>query len=118
MQLSNLDPLTIILMFNGLLFYILGWIQVIFPPKKINPLYGYRTKRSMRNIATWKFAQLYSSKKMREKGVCFLLFCIAAYFLELDATIGIWIGILTSIVFPIVLLIEVEKALKKNFPKE
>ena len=118
MMLSKLDPLTLILAFNGLIFYILGWIQALFPPKKINALYGYRTKKSMRNIATWKFAQLYSSKKMREMGIYSLVFGIAAYFLELDANLGIWLAILISVVLPIGLIVVVENEIKKKFPKE
>ena len=32
------------------------------PPKNINALYGYRTKRSSKNIDNWRFAQKYSSR--------------------------------------------------------
>lgn len=31
-------------------------------PRKINPVTGYRTKRSMKNIDTWKFANEYCGK--------------------------------------------------------
>ena len=33
----------------------------MFPPKKVNALYGYRTKRSMKNQINWDFAQKTSS---------------------------------------------------------
>ncbi|WP_211209317.1 SdpI family protein [Psychroflexus tropicus] len=33
-----------------------------YPPKEINAIYGYRTKRSSKNINNWKFAQSYFSK--------------------------------------------------------
>ncbi len=33
----------------------------LFPPRKINRLYGYRTKRSMQNQKKWDFAQKYSA---------------------------------------------------------
>jgi uncharacterized membrane protein len=32
-------------------------ISYFFPAKKVNKLYGYRTDRSMRNSANWKYAQ-------------------------------------------------------------
>jgi len=33
-----------------------------FQPKKINPYYGYRTKRSMRDQQSWQAANDYSSR--------------------------------------------------------
>lgn len=35
---------------------IFGWIMWKHPPKKVNKICGYRTKRSMTNMDTWKFA--------------------------------------------------------------
>jgi len=37
----------------------IGRIFVSHPPKKINGIYGYRTKRSMKNNETWRFAHHY-----------------------------------------------------------
>ncbi len=31
-------------------------------PKKINTVYGYRTRRSMKNMDTWRFAHNYCGK--------------------------------------------------------
>lgn len=36
---------------------IAGLILKIFPPKKINALYGYRTRRAASSQATWDYAQ-------------------------------------------------------------
>ena len=33
-----------------------GWLLFRRTPKEINYAFGYRTKRSMRNEETWKFA--------------------------------------------------------------
>ena len=33
-----------------------GWMMWKHSPQKINHIYGYRTKRSMKNVDTWKFA--------------------------------------------------------------
>jgi hypothetical protein len=38
---------------------LLAWVFKTYPPKEINALYGYRTKRSMANPAVWKAANLY-----------------------------------------------------------
>ena len=42
-------------------------IYFLYPPKKINYLYGYRTKQSMLNNETWTFANKYAAKLL---GLC------------------------------------------------
>jgi uncharacterized membrane protein len=46
-------------LFFGLAAFLLlaAIISYFFPAKKVNKLYGYRTDRSMRNSANWKYAQ-------------------------------------------------------------
>ena len=39
-----------------------GWLLFRRTSKEINYVYGYRTKRSMRNEETWKFANQYFGK--------------------------------------------------------
>ena len=41
----------------GLFLLLVALITFLFPAKKANHIYGYRTDRSMRNRANWKFAQ-------------------------------------------------------------
>ncbi|MTI19596.1 SdpI family protein [Fulvivirga sp. RKSG066] len=48
----------------GPLMTILAIIFKAFPPKKINGIYGYRTKRSMRNQKTWDVANSYANNLM------------------------------------------------------
>ena len=43
---------------------ILSYILMKFPPKKINSLYGYRTRRSMSNDKLWTVANHFSAKAM------------------------------------------------------
>lgn len=54
---------------DWLLYFLLGPLLVIivivvniFPPKKINDLYGYRTARSKQNQKNWDEAQRYSGR--------------------------------------------------------
>ncbi len=42
--------------FLGLGLLIIGILSKLLPPKKINYLYGYRTKRAMRSDESWKVA--------------------------------------------------------------
>ena len=39
-----------------------GWLLFRRTPKETNYVYGYRTKRSMRNEETWKFTNQYFGK--------------------------------------------------------
>ena len=41
----------------GLILLLVAIFTFLFPAKKENFIYGYRTDRSMRNRANWKFAQ-------------------------------------------------------------
>jgi len=50
---DQINPLTLILGVTGLIFYVAGYIQFKYPPKKINHFYGYRTKTSMRSQEVW-----------------------------------------------------------------
>ncbi|MDH3648875.1 MAG: SdpI family protein [Saprospiraceae bacterium] len=44
------------------LLLIISMVLYYFQPKKINPYYGYRTKRSMRDQQSWQAANDYSSR--------------------------------------------------------
>lgn len=48
----------------GPLMLLFSIIFIAFPSKKINHLYGHRTKMSMLNLDTWKFANTNSSRIM------------------------------------------------------
>ncbi|MFH6602884.1 SdpI family protein [Maribacter algicola] len=46
----------------GLLLLPLAWYYKEHPPKNINWLYGYRTKRSMANQEVWEYANRLGAK--------------------------------------------------------
>ena len=52
----------VVFLLPGIAFLIVGLVLFVFPPRKINNLYGYRTSRSRRDIESWNFAQRYSAK--------------------------------------------------------
>ena len=61
MEISNI-PLENISMFLPLIIIaITGYYFKNNPPKEINQMMGYRTKRSMASQKAWDFAQVYSS---------------------------------------------------------
>lgn len=68
------------------------------PPKKISPIYGYRTRRSMQNEETWLFAQRYAGGLWFRCGIVLLpvtaLVMLLAYAQEKDLLSGIVMGLM------------------------
>ena len=89
-------------------------------PHNINSTFVYRTKRSMMNEDTWKFAHSYIGKLWFICGLILLLPSVVVMFFvfgkEAD-TVGTIGAILVLIqMFPMIgTIIPTEKALKKNF---
>ncbi|MPS71691.1 MAG: SdpI family protein [Chryseobacterium sp.] len=97
----------------GSIFIIAGLVMLIFPPKKINTLYGYRTPRSMKNIDNWNFAQQFSAKLMLIGGFVILFIGIVETIINLDEIFINISGFITLILFTIVLIIITENKIKK-----
>ncbi|MEJ1221650.1 SdpI family protein [Sediminicola sp. 1XM1-17] len=58
-----------------------GYYWKLYPPKKINALYGYRTRRSMANQLIWDYANKIGSKMFIKVGIVTLVLSFFAYFL-------------------------------------
>lgn len=90
------------------------------PPKRINGVYGYRTKRSMRTQETWDFAHRYFGALWVKIGLVLLplsvLPLILVYGKEIDliGTVGV---VVTGVeILPMIAAIfPTEHALKENF---
>lgn len=100
---------------SGLIFMATGLLMYKFPPKKINHLYAYRTKNSMKDQAHWDFAQKYSAVEMMKLGGLLALIGLLAIFIPLPNQFGMAIGLGLMILMVIVLFIRVEQALKRTF---
>ena len=85
---DQVNPLTLILGVTGFIFYVAGYIQFKYPPKKIQHL-----------------------------GVYSFFGGILAYFVNIDQFYGMWTGISLVTVLPILLIFKIEKELKRRFPK-
>ena len=97
-----------------------GWLLFRKTPKEINYVYGYRTKRSMMNEETWKFANQYFGKAWYLCGLISVPLSVMAITLVLGKgteTVGTIGGIITMLqMIPLVgAIIPTEIALKKNF---
>ena len=62
-----------------LIFLVVGIVFWMYPPKKINGLYGYRTTRSCKSQEAWDFAQRYSAKLITMFGLAALIVAAAAH---------------------------------------
>lgn len=110
----------VVVLYNILLaviFVIAGLFLYKLPPQKPNSLYGYRSPRSRKNQTNWDAAQLYSSKKMMQLGLFFLVLAPFAFFVktENENALGAYIlGITALMIIGIVVMIfKTEKHLKK-----
>ncbi|QRM87990.1 hypothetical protein FG167_01715 [Lacinutrix sp. WUR7] len=96
----------------GIIFIITGIIMQLFPPKKINPLYGYRTRSSMQNQQKWDFSQKYSAKLLTIIGVFLLLISTLNFFFNLQGDLEKTISAILIIGSVIFLVIKTENKLK------
>ena len=111
-------PLPSILFLSGGIFYLVALVLSKFPPKKINYFYGYRTKASMKSQESWNFSQNYISKKMKYMSLYILIIVAFSSFLKIELMWSLWLGIIISVLMPVLMILEVEKELKTRYPKE
>jgi hypothetical protein len=99
---------------------IIGVVFIKRPPKKINGIYGYRTKMSRKSQETWDFAHHYFARIFLWTGIFMMIPSAVVLFLIYgqDAdTVGRTGGILEFIqcVFLFLPILFTERALRKNF---
>ncbi len=93
------------------------------PPKEVNSLVGYRTRRSMQNEDTWRFANEYAGKLFWKLGIWMLIPSVLLPLVTLgkdESTIAdfgvvllmIQCAIMVAAIFP------TEWALKRTFDEE
>ena len=102
----------------GSIFCLVGLIMFFLPPKKINPLYGYRTPRSMKSQERWDFAQGYSAKLLIASGVIMLLSGMAFYVLKLEGSSSVIAFFILLFGCLGILIYKTESLLKKTFKDE
>ncbi|MBA5791292.1 SdpI family protein [Flavobacterium sp. xlx-214] len=97
----------------GLLFAIAGGIMYVFPPKKINSLYGYRTASSMKNQQKWDFSQTYSAKLLFILGIVLIVVSFFKVVIKTSEETDVILGVALPLIGVITMIVVVEKALKK-----
>ncbi len=92
-----------------------------FPPKSINSLAGYRTKRSMANSEAWKEANEYSMALFMKLSLLSLLVTVLLGFTfgcsEENIIAVVFISIAFILISLMLIIFLTEKRLKKMFDK-
>lgn len=109
------NPLFNITFFGGIVFSLARSVQLKFPPKKINSLYGYRSVSSMKSQETWDFAQKISAKELIKLGFLLSVVSFVAIVTNFNNSVNLIIGLFLMILLVIILLVRVEWAIKAKF---
>ncbi len=110
-------------MFYSAVMILGGWFMWKHCPEKINPVIGYRTKRSKVNQQTWRFAHEKCGNRWWCMGWMMLIPTVLVqipFYGKDDDAIG-YLGLAICIVECTILLLSVfptEKALKANFTED
>lgn len=104
-----------LLIIVGSVFTIAGVWFLMFPPRKINSIYGYRTRRSMQNADTWKEANRFSAKLLIGAGLGNACLGILLFYFDEETTISIIPGLIIIITTSFLLIILTEMHLNKKF---
>jgi uncharacterized membrane protein len=119
-----MNSLWLILLGSNLLLPVMmlvfGYVMTKHPPKKINSLYGYRTKRSMKNMDTWVFAHQVMGKywiKYSVIGYLLTMIFMFVIYQETEDQMAIHSLFLTAIllILMIIPIIMTERQLNENF---
>lgn len=111
----NDNPLFQILFSAGVIFFFIGMILQLFPPREINRTYGYRSKSAMQDFAHWTFAQTYCSQQFVFIGMMLAVISAAGIFIHIPKIMGIGIALVLLLLAFWVLRRRVELAIKKKF---
>jgi len=97
----------------GGIFTIAGMVMYIFPPKRINYIYGYRTSSSMKSEERWNFAQRFSAIAMIQSGLALVAFSIIGLFYSFSKSTEVIAAVILIILALSYLFIRTENGLKK-----
>ena len=114
--MDTLNPIVEIPLFVAPIFVVTGLILIVFPPKKINYFYGYRTKKSMASQEAWDYAQTRSGRALIIFGLgYFCTILIESVFEGITPVFGSIISLSLMISGIVLLFIRMERELKDKF---
>ncbi len=106
------NPLFVTLSITGIAIILTAIIMTIFPPKKINSFYGFRTNRSMKNQENWDFAQQHFSRQLIFAGLITIFVSFTGLLLNSTATYWMIIALIILVLILLFFTLKTENALK------
>lgn len=107
--------------FTPIVVLIMGFVMYSSMPKKVNRLYGYRTRMSMKSQETWDFSQRLSAIVSIYTGAIMLIVTAIVFIFVLkklsDYLAAYVITVVIQLVFIFLSFIPVEVALRRKFDK-
>lgn len=107
------NSFTIVAGSTGAIFTIMGLVMKKWPPKKINDIYGYRTRAAKKSQIHWDFAQTGSAVILHNGGLVMMLSAAILLFFPVEPLAGTIAALLIMFTCIIWQMVVVEKALKK-----
>jgi len=104
-------------MLCGAIFIIAAAVLYLFPPKKINYIYGYRTASSMKSQDRWDFSQKHGAKQLALGGVLMVIISFAGKIYPVPNDYQTAAGIAITLAVVAYVLLSTERAIKKRFAK-
>lgn len=99
----------------GVVLTITGFLSYKYPPKEINELYGYRSKRAKKNQQQWDFAQIYGAKQLFKNGLLLFVFSFLGFFIQMKEVWSVSLSLLLLLLAVINTWFSTEKAIKSKF---
>ncbi|REJ83759.1 MAG: hypothetical protein DWQ44_00495 [Bacteroidetes bacterium] len=117
MSTIQINSAVIVLPLVGLIFLLAGLIMRKSPPPKVNYIYGYRTRRSMRDQQSWEEGNRVSAILMIRYGMCMIVFGLVATIVPLTEISSIIAALFIVLVFTFMVFVKTERHLKRKFGK-
>ncbi len=95
----------------GVLLVIVFIIFRLFPPKKMNSIYGYRSSKSTQSIENWKFANKYFAIKGLIVGILSIAIGLLSTYLIASYSTGI--TVISTISLLILIFVATERRLSQ-----
>lgn len=98
----------------GVIYFLVGYFMIKYPPKYRDGLYGYRTPRARKTEAHWVFAQKFSAIMFKKFGLLCLPLCTIGVLAEGRTNNALTIIVVLIALFPAIMTILLtEKYLKE-----
>lgn len=100
-----------------------GWLFMKKPPKKINGVYGYRTKLSMKNQETWDFAHRHFGRTWFQCGLAVLIVTVIIMLFMIgksEEAVGVTSAMLITLQMILLIgcIFPTERELRRKFDKK